>query len=302
MRYAVLAVTAGCAMTPTGSRPVAAIDTCPAGTWCIEAAPTTGTPLLHGVWAVSADDVFAVGDTGTILRRTNDAWTAMTSGTTDNLRGVWASSSTDVWAGGATGTIVHFDGTAWTAVANSSTDVDAVWGSSPTDVWFAGSSTVLHWNGAAFTSTAFGGTLLSVSGTGPGDVWVTGEDTNLHHFTGSSWTTVNPGAGTATLFAVLPISTTEVWASDINPGKETVHLTGGKWVAQKTGGAIFDGMSALSSTDLWAAGGDHTGHWNGSAWTIEQPFGTSASLWSVTTTASDAWVVGDSALIAHRPL
>src|SRR5262249_43404735 len=150
------------------------------------------------------------------------------------------------------GVLLHFDGTAWASVAGATSDVDAVWGSGPNDVWFAGSSTVLHWDGSAFTSTPFGGTMLSVSGTGPRDVWVTGENTNLHHFTGSGWTTVNPGAGTTSFFVVLALTTTDVWAADFMPGKETMHFTGSKtWTPKKTGGAIFEGMSALGASDIW---------------------------------------------------
>src|SRR5262245_23955830 len=85
--------------------------TCPAGQWCVETAPVSGSPLLHAVWAVNANDVFAVGDSGTIVRRVNGAWTVMTSNTTANLRGVWAASSSDVWAVGVGGAIVRFNGT-----------------------------------------------------------------------------------------------------------------------------------------------------------------------------------------------
>ncbi|MEO7735276.1 MAG: WD40 repeat domain-containing protein, partial [Kofleriaceae bacterium] len=138
----------------------------------------TGT-LLHAIWAVNANDVFAVGDGGTILRRQNgNAWTQMTSGTTANLRGLWASSSTDVWAGGVGGVILHYDGTAWSPVTGATSDVDAVWGSGSNDVWFCGSGTVLRRANNAFTKFSFAGTLLAVSGTGPSDVWVTGENTN----------------------------------------------------------------------------------------------------------------------------
>ena len=47
--------------------------------------------LLHGVYAVNAGDVFAVGDNGTIVRRRANAWTKMTSNTIANLRAVWGS-------------------------------------------------------------------------------------------------------------------------------------------------------------------------------------------------------------------
>jgi hypothetical protein len=310
-RYLLFALAIGCTTSdpnatedPVESQTVSAITACPVGQWCQEAPPinavTTAAPLLHGIFAISAGDVFAVGDGGTILRRINGGWTVMSSGTTADLRGVWGSSSSDVWASGVAGTILHFNGTAWSAVSGATSDVDAVWGSAPDDVWFAGGGTVLHWTGAGFTSFGFGGTMLAVSGTGPRDVWVTGENTNLHHFNGSTWTTVNPGAGTSTLFTVLALSASDVWTTDFMSGKETMHWNGSKWVAIRTGGGIFNGMAAVTASDIWGVGGSRVGHWNGTAWTLEQPFGSNASMWSVSTTAGNLWLVGDGALIAHR--
>jgi hypothetical protein len=312
MRYPllVLVLVAGCISSETGESEqssdleaaAAAIPACPTGTWCVETAPVTGT-LLHAIWAVSANDVFAVGDGGTILRRQNgNAWTQMVSGTTANLRGLWAASSSDVWAGGVGGVILHFNGTAWSSVTGATTDVDAVWGSGSNDVWFCGSGTVLRRANNAFTKFTFAGTLLAVSGTGPNDVWVTGENTNTHHWNGSTWTTVNPGAGTSTLLTVLARATNDVWVADFMPNKETLRFNGSKWVAQKTSGSLFNSMSALSASDIWGAGGNDVGHWDGTAWTSTQAFGSNAAMWSVTTVPGHAWLVGSSALIAHRPL
>jgi len=307
MRYLVLALVLGCAAAEPDDEElwvgtdVAAATTCAANTWCTEAQPITAAPLLHGVWAVSASDVFAVGDGGAILRRVSGTWTAMASGSTQNLRGVWAASSSDVWAVGVNGTILRFNGTAWSAVTGVTTaDVDAVWGSSATNVWMAGSGTAYHWNGTSFSSLGFAGTVLSAGGSGTGDVWVTGENTNLHHFTGSSFTTVNPGAGTSSFFVVYALAANDVWAASFFPGKETMHWNGSTWVARTTGGGIWEGMSALGTTDVWGVGGTRTGHWNGSTWTLETPLGSSAQMWSVTTVAGNAWLVGDAGLIGHR--
>lgn len=304
MKYLCLVLLLGCVTTDPGaaeSESVAAVMACASATWCTEATPTTAAGnLLHAVWAASADDVFAVGDRGTILRRTNDAWTAMESGTTAHLRGVWGTSPSDVWAGGVDGALLHFDGDAWTAVSGATSDIDSVWASSPTDAWFVGSGTVLRWTGLRFTTIGFGGILLSVSGTGPNDVWVTGESTNVHRWNGTTWTTLNAGVGTPSLMSVLAVATNDVWVSDFMPGKETSHWTGSRWTPIRTGGGIFSGMSALSATDIWGVGGNKIGHWNGSTWTIEQPFGSNVTLWSVATRPGHAWVVGGSGLIAHR--
>jgi hypothetical protein len=307
MKYFCLMFLTSCAIAdldagaaPEESEAVGAIS-CP--TWCQETSPTTNR--LHGVWAASANDVFAVGDGGTILRRVSGTWTTMTSPTTNNLRGVWGLSSSDVWASGVAvsgvGTVVHFNGTSWSLVSGPTTDLDSVWAASSTDVWFTGSTVVLRWNGSTFsTAGSFSGPLLSVSGTGSNDVWVTGENTNVHHWNGSTWTTFTPGVGTTSYLSVLAVAANDDWVSDFIPNKETSHCNGSAWTAQKASSGGWNGMSALSSTDIWGAGGSHVGHWNGTTWSAETPPGTSPLLWSVTTRPGNAWIVGNSGLIGHR--
>lgn len=281
---------------PEESESVAAVS-CP--TWCQETSPTNAR--LHAVWAASADDVFAVGDGGTILRRVSGTWTQMTSPTTSNLHGVWGLSSSDVWADGSAGTVVHFNGTSWSLVRGPTADLESVWTASSTDVWFTGSTTVLRWNGSSFSTAAnFAGPLMSVSGTSSNDVWVTGENTNVHHWNGSSWTSLNPGVGTTSLLCVLAVAPNNDWVSDFMPNKETAHWNGSSWTIVKASASGWNGMSALSPTDIWGAGGSHVGHWDGSAWSSETPPGTSPVLWSVTTRPGNAWVVGDTGLIGHR--
>lgn len=318
VRYLLLVVAVGCA---TSDRDVIdevvsdeLIAPCPVGQWCIETATTSDSTrvsaLLRGVWAVSPDDVFAVGHGGTILHRTGSAWTVMPSGTTSNLHAVWAASSSDVWAAGAGGIVLHFNGTAWSTVPSGRTvDVDAVWGSSATDVWFAGSTQVTRWNGTGMSkSLEVGGLLLSISGTSPNDVWTTGENTFLRHFTGSWQPTIKPIAGVSTMSAVLAIATNDVWVSEAVPGKETLRSTNGgaSWTPHPASNGGFKSLSARASNDILGVGGTSVGHWDGSAWAIATPFGSTVSIQSVTTTppttAGQAWLVGENGLIAHLVL
>jgi hypothetical protein len=254
------------------------------------------------VWSIDAEDVFAVGDAGTILRRTNDIWSKMVSGTTSNLRAIWGASSSDVWAAGTSGTLLHFDGARWSAVAGATANFNGAWGSSTNDVWFVGGGFAVHQSGGQLSSTALSGTLLSVSGTGPNDVWVTGEGVNVRHYDGTAWTTTTTGLGSSHL-AVLAIAPDDVWATAALPGKEAAHWNGSRWTVVPTARGVFNGMSAFGTNDVWGVGTAlRVGHWNGTAWTIEQPFGTVGSLWSVTTVPGHAWIVGDDNLIAHRSL
>ena len=82
----------------------------PADTLHWLAQPTGVTVDLYSVWGDSHSDVFAVGDSGTILHYDGSVWSRQSSGTTANLRGVWGNSATDVIAVGDSGTILRFNG------------------------------------------------------------------------------------------------------------------------------------------------------------------------------------------------
>jgi hypothetical protein len=279
------------------------IQPCAPNQWCQEAAPPAfASTLLKAVWAVNANDVYAVGNTGTILHRVNGtSWAAVASGIPDNLRSVWASSSSDVWVGSEHGAILHFDGSGWSDMPSPSTsDVDTIWGTGPSDVWFGGSTMILHWDGARLTTWGLNGSVLSGSGTGPRDAWVTGEDVTLRHYTGTTWAPVNPGMGSTTLFAVLARGANDVWVTGPIPNKETAHWNGSRWTPFKTNNSVFLSLSALSATDMWGVGQGKVGHWDGVAWATDKPFGEDVGLFSVSTTAGHAWIVGDHGLVAHR--
>src|SRR4051812_27525497 len=88
---------------PPGDGPIAddaiIVPACPSGQWCQEDPPAGVTGVLGAVYAINSNNVFAVGDGGTILYRHQNAWAAMTSNTTGALRAVWGSSTSDVYAG-----------------------------------------------------------------------------------------------------------------------------------------------------------------------------------------------------------
>ncbi|MGE0867283.1 MAG: hypothetical protein AB7P03_01885 [Kofleriaceae bacterium] len=280
------------------------IPSCPDNTWCVE--PSGTTSRLRSVWVIDANNVFAVGDNGTILRRSSNQWSAMASGTTENLRGVWGPSVDDLWAVGQGGTILRYDGSAWSAVTgvksvSDDTDVEAVWGSGANDVWLAGPTMVWNWNGSTWATKGFGGILFSISGTGPDDVWVTGENSYLNHYTGGpvgdsdSWTYVNPGVGTAfmTVFAFAPNNVRAATFVE-------VQYTGSMWKQNATDGAVFQSIWGSSATRMWGVGGTKVGSWDGAAWTIEVPNGNTSALWSVRGIGNVVWAVGSDGLILHR--
>jgi hypothetical protein len=94
----------------------------PDGGWEAEATPLNNT--LYGVFATREADggalVFAVGSTGTLLKREAGVWADISTEAPLILRGpttpseyyaVWASGPNDVWVVGEAGAAIHYDGT-----------------------------------------------------------------------------------------------------------------------------------------------------------------------------------------------
>ena len=96
--------------------------------WSVVSSPSPGSENeLNGVASVSANDVWAVGDTDqqTLAEHWNgSAWSVVASpnaSSSDALRGVAAVSTSDVWAVGTVNTatpplIEHWNGTSWRLV------------------------------------------------------------------------------------------------------------------------------------------------------------------------------------------
>jgi hypothetical protein len=111
------------------------------GTW--SAIPLPPLPLLTNIWVTSANEVFAVGDAGTIIHLISGTWRTESIGQANVvLRAVWGSSASDVYAvgeGPANGVIAHSagDGT-WTTTIVSAQELTSIWGSSASNIHIGG--------------------------------------------------------------------------------------------------------------------------------------------------------------------
>ena len=194
---------------------------------------------------------------------------------------VWGDSHCDVWAAGST--ILHWDGATWSSTSTDS--VRGLWGSSPTDVWAVGDSVaILHWNGSAWSKAAvslYGQTyLFAVGGSLESDVWAVG--------------LLLPGRPGLYINPVILHWDGNGWSSDNEP----VPISDPASVLP-----IQFGLYSLwsnSPLDVWTVGdGGAILHWDGTAWSAVAS-GTGATLSSVWgDSASDVWAVGSSGTILH---
>lgn len=75
-----------------------------------------------------AQNVWAVGDMGQIIKWNGMAWSLQSSGTTNGLYGVGGVDANNVWAVGDSGTILNWGGTAWSAQTSSTNQqLNSVW-------------------------------------------------------------------------------------------------------------------------------------------------------------------------------
>lgn len=160
----------------------------------------SGTPsgYYSDIWGTSSNDIFLVGQSGTIVHYDGSNWTPMNSGTTVSLRGVWGNAGDDVYAVGDSGTILHYDGDMWSSATSrfQSAEFTAIWGSSDHTVFVVGrdydSALVVHFDGTDWQAADLGGHyqmhLHYVSGHDGNHVTAMGKGTTVLRFDGSTWT------------------------------------------------------------------------------------------------------------------
>jgi hypothetical protein len=281
-------------------------------------------------------------------------------GSSDNtLSGVAAVSANDVWAVGdyynSTSSpertlIMHWDGTQWSVVLSPNPGsftnfLHGVVAMSANDVWAVGNSwngrgpvqtqtLTMHWDGTQWSvvpspnAGSFGSFLQSVAAVSATDVWAMGNSRNstgryqtlIIHWDGTQWSVVpspNPGLFDNALNGVAAVSANDVWAvgvyfnSTSSPGQTlTMHWGGTQWSVvpspSPTSSNGLSGVVAVSANDVWAVGAirgpspapDQTliMHWDGTQWSVVPSpnpglFGDVLNEVAAVS-ANDVWVVG----------
>ena len=255
---------------------------------------------------------------------------------------VWVAGVHDVTSKDAAEPLVlHWNGTTWMTLKTPvfagrvQTSLDGLSALSPTDAWVAGyygigayHPLILHCNGTACQQVTtpilrgIGTALYGVSAVSPTDVWVAGAANGgnarlMLHWNGQAWmrvaTPAPSGAQDTALFGVSADSPTDAWAagSYLLPGGTggpmMLHWNGNAWTLAKApaiGGAPLgaDAISAVSPTDVWAAGTYSVSdqaivRWDGKTWTqmkIPAICETSCLYGVSAVSPTDAWTAGSS--------
>lgn len=97
--------------------------------------------ILHAVWAIADDDVWAVGQS--VYHWDGASWSeADVEG--GQWSSIWASGPDDVWVAAPAQRVIHYDGTSWTTVLDEAGFIGDVWGRPGVDVWVPGPSGIAY--------------------------------------------------------------------------------------------------------------------------------------------------------------
>jgi len=252
---------------------------CSGDGWC------WSNPLPQGnsIWAImgsDASDIWAVGESGTILHRDGASWGSTPSGTTSWLTGLWVSSPSEAFASGENATLLRWDGHVWSPLSCQLSDLawfDDVWAAASDDLWIAAGWGIVRRKAGscevAWTATSLQ-TVIDVWGTGPDDVWaagwewddVAGRDFGLIvHWNGTAWTAERQGTSER-LHALHGTGPDDIWA--VAAGSDPLHWDGTSWTSYPVEAAsTYEGVWGTAANDYWAVGtGGVVVHWNGTTW------------------------------------
>jgi len=260
---------------------------------------------LYDVWGSSPNDVFAVGNEGTIVHYDGTNWSHQNSGTDNLLFSVWGSGSSDVFAGGTRGTILHYDGTSWSLQDSDGLDQNVVdlWGSSPNNFFAASFGTsdhrISHYDGNAWEQQSiFYCGVLVISGSSSDNVFNGGVDGLIMKYDGINWirqSVVNTGADIKGLFIESNTNAFAVAESGL-----IFQYDGMDWNRKESGisTTLLD-VDGSSSSDAYAVGMAGTIlYYDGMSWATELITSNQELLNGIfVATSTEVFVVGENGFV-----
>lgn len=242
--------------------------------WSGERAAMTGDPTLNDVWVSPGNDVWAVGDSGTIWQLAdgasswlNESLAGPTFPTLSGVCGFGLVGTPHVWAAGLTAGAGHAYGRStvspypWVEESTGAVShlMDA-WALSDRVVWLVGEhGQVVHGVGVPLTwtpQTVGGGSpfFRGVWGSSATDVYAVGDAGKIFHYDGS-WSDVSVAMMPHDLRDVHGFGAGDIWVVTATAGV-VVHWNGASWRTIDTGTGIpFYAVGGGSAEEIWFVGG-----------------------------------------------
>jgi Viral BACON domain/6-bladed beta-propeller len=221
---------------------------------------------LNSIWGSSSTNIFAVGDSGTILHFDGFAWNEELLATSLNLNSVWGLSRDNVYAVGESGLLLHYDGDNWSDASSTFTgELQDIWCNGVVNCATVGQHTTIlaladgndlwtDWGDEE--SRAVFASLQGVWGFSESDIYVVGDFGTLLHFGGENWTSIDI-ATDENLYGIWGSAADNVYVAGQNG--TILHYNGTSWTSMESGTTVtLTGIWGNAANDVYAVGEDGT--------------------------------------------
>jgi photosystem II stability/assembly factor-like uncharacterized protein len=269
------------------------------GVWEVVTSPTGNS--LWGVDMVNADEGWAVGQDGAMVRYRNGQWQNVSGPGVETLHAVDMVSLGDGWAvgGGGQDTILHYSGGSWAPVEPTGYWLNGVYMVSGSLGWAVGSGgTILYYSGGQWQDAASPttGSLNSVDMVSFSSGWAVGGE--ILRYSGGNWQVV-ASPTSKQLRSVSMVSSSEGWA--VGETGTILHYSGGQWQqAYSPTSQWLHAVEMVSADEGWAVGvGGTILHYRDGMWRQYTSPTTEALVDLAMVSADEGWAVGASGTILH---
>ncbi|MBF0450343.1 MAG: cadherin domain-containing protein [Candidatus Magnetomorum sp.] len=218
---------------------------------------TTYDDDFNAIWG-DVGMVYVVGNNGVVLQYNGYSWSKMFTGTTEHLYGVWGNGRS-VFAVGTYGTILKYNGVSWTEMSSSTTTTLLdVWGNENKMYAAGNGGLVLQYNGYDWQpmTKITAYSLRGVWGSSENDVFVVGDGGTILHYDGTEWVEMERGKFSS-LKGIWGLSGNKVFAAGLQG--TIVSYNGTEW-SETESGVVFPlmGLWGASITDIYVVGENGT--------------------------------------------
>jgi hypothetical protein len=262
------------------------------------------TQNINDLSVISASNIWAVGNTGTIFTYNGSTWSehADSGLISQDINGIDMVSASDGWAVGASEKFLHYNGANWSEFADLGlTSINAIDMISATDGWAVGnSSKFYHYDGIAWSEFVDLGSenVFDVFMVSAIEGWAVGASGKIYQYDGAAWTEFID-MGSANIRGIDMVSATDGWA--VGASGKFYYYDGITWVEFiDTGGIQFNDVSMVSTAEGWAVGNSGNLYkFNGATW-LSQSSPTNKDMQAVHMLSNlDGWAVGNRGTILH---
>lgn len=249
----------------------------------------------------SQGELWAVGDAGTVLRRSGGSFSLIPTGTDRNLNAIWGSSASDHFVVGDAGTVLRFATTAYTPESGASGNLFDVYGGTGTLFAVGSGGTIVRRSGAGTWSADSSGTSQDLWG-----VWGT-STAALTAVGGAGTYTRSPAAGTTWTSAVEAAFSAYTFRGYTGSGTTGYAVDSFGGIARYTGtwtqvyrdalADVFYGIGIVGGTP-YTAGGNPGGtgairRFDGTTWVRDVSLAPNTFYGIAGSGATDIWAVGE---------